>query len=486
MPRVSFSRLLPVAACALVLAGCASTRPSTESSIVAAPYLLDHPWKSRSISFENPDGAVGGGGKAANHLGVGRKGMAMKTIPKGTTVTLCDIEGSGTIRHIWMTGDFNPKPELLRQIVIRAWWDGQEHPSIECPLGDFMGTAHSRKAPYQSAVHSMGENAAFNFWLPMPFTSSAKMTFANESDQDCVLYYQIDYTAGDEHAADVGRMHTLFRRENKTTLGKDFEILPKRTGKGRYMGAVLGIRHEDPQWWGEGEVKVFMDGDTEFPTICGTGAEDYVCLSYGMQETPRLYHGCSLNRDSLVSMYRWHIPDPIVWEEECRITIQQIGWNHERKPEYIGGNYYERQDDWSTATFWYEPVPSEPLPAMPDLQKRTEGLGSALAAGAIRAKWLEFGGETGPLGKPATAEMETPDGVGRFVHYDNKSIYWSPSTGARVVQGDIRKEWAKLGWEKSYLGYPTSDEYDIPGGRRSNFQNGTITWERESNTVTIP
>lgn len=140
-------------------------------------------------------------------------------------------------------------------------------------------------------------------------------------------------------------------------------MLPKRKNKGRFMGALIGIRNMTPgQWWGEGEIKIFMDGDTEFPTICGTGSEDYVGLSYGMQQTPYLYNGCSLNEKNFVSMYRWHLPDPILWRQECRITIQQIAWKN---------GLAETQDDWSCATFWYEPVPSTALPRMPGVQART-------------------------------------------------------------------------------------------------------------------
>ncbi len=163
--------------------------------------------------------------------------------------------------------------------------------------------------------------------------------------------------------ADVGRLHVLFRRENPTTEKKDFELLPQRTGKGRFVGAVIGIRNLHPdQWWGEGEIKIYMDGDKEFPTIGGTGSEDYVGLSWGMQQTPYLYNGCSLDEKNFVSMYRWHLPDPIAWQKEARITIQQIAWQK---------GLAETQDDWSTATFWYEPVPSAPLPALPDVEART-------------------------------------------------------------------------------------------------------------------
>jgi len=321
---------------------------------------------SRSISFENRTGEPGQGGKAAGNLGVGRKGFPAKDIIPGETVDLCDIEGTGTIRHIWMTGGFNNKTVALRSMVIRAFWENQEYPSIECPLGDFMGHAHAKVNSYQSAVHSTGINTAFNIWLPMPFNKHAKITLTNEGNDTIVLFFQIDYTLGDKHPEKFGRLHACFIRENPTTIKKDFEILPTRIGEGRFIGAIIGIRAFESRWWGEGELKVFMDGDTEFPTICGTGSEDYVCLSYGMQQTPFMYHGCSLNEAGFVSMYRWHLPDPVYWKKECRITIQQIGWSRE--------GLYERQDDWCSATFWYESVPSTRLPELPGLDERIANL----------------------------------------------------------------------------------------------------------------
>ena len=350
----------------LVASSCRSTSATVapKGDVIAEPYLLDTGLLSRSICFENPTGAPGQGGKAASKLGVGRKGAPAIDLKAGQEVQLCDIQGPGTIRHIWMTTSNNPTN--LRSLVIRAWWDGQAHPSIECPLGDFMGFAHGRVLGYFSAVHSLGRNAGMNLWLPMPFARSAKLTLTNEGKETVPLFYQIDYTLGDRLPADVGRLHVLFRRENPTTEKQDFELLPKRTGKGRYVGALIGIRNLHPgQWWGEGEIKIYMDGDTEFPTIVGTGSEDYVGLSYGMQQTPYLYNGCNLDENDFVSMYRWHLPDPIYWKKEVRITIQQIAWQR---------GLAEVQDDWSTATFWYEPTPSAPLPPLPDVQARTTDL----------------------------------------------------------------------------------------------------------------
>jgi hypothetical protein len=200
----------------------------------------------------------------------------------------------------------------------------------------------------------------------MPFTKRAKLTFTNDGDKPTPLYFQIDYTLGDEYPADVGRLHVLFHRENPTVEKHDFELLPYRHQKGRFMGAVIGVRNLHPkQWWGEGEFKVYMDGDKEFPTICGTGSEDYAGLAWGMERAPFQYHGCSFNEKNFSSMYRWHLLDPIVWRREARITIQQLGW---------ADQIAETHDDWSCGTFWYEPVPSEKLPVMPDVKARTANI----------------------------------------------------------------------------------------------------------------
>ena len=378
-----------------LLAGCQSTRFDKVDAQAADSnniFVIPSNIKSRAASFENMTGAKGQGGQAASSLGVGRKGSPAKQIAPGEVVELANIAGSGTIRHIWMTLPKDPKH--FRSLVIRAYWDDQDYPSIEVPIGDFFGFAHAYTPAFQSAVHSVGEEYALNFWLPMPFTRNAKVTLTNELDKSILVFYQIDYTLGDRHSEDVGRMHTLFKRSNPTTIKNDFELLPKREGRGRFIGSVIGIRTLETaqkqalDWWGEGEVKMYIDGDDTFPTITGTGAEDYVGLSYGIQQTAYQYHGANFvgednAGENYISMYRLHLPDPVYWQDDIRVTLQQIGCCKEPivsleavTMDWYMNALYERRDDYSAATFWYEPIPSSPLPLFPDLSERTADLPS--------------------------------------------------------------------------------------------------------------
>lgn len=355
------------------------------------PYRLSRSVRSRSISFENPTGAPGAGGREASPLGVGRKGAPARMLASGECVQLADIEGPGVIRHLWM-GTYDVA-DTMRGLVIRMFWDDQSHPSVEAPIGDFFGFAHGSSPAYASAVHSVGERLALNIWLPMPFRRRARITITNELAIAVPLFFQLDYTVGDALDSDCGSLHAVFRRERLTTEARDFELLPLRVGMGRYLGAVIGVRPTHPNWWGEGEVKIYLDGDAAFPTIVGTGAEDYVCLSWGLQRNAFAYHGASLVTQGRtdtgpVSMYRWHLPDPVLWHESIRVTLQQIGLaaSAERLPRSLEGYQQclvERRDDWSTCTFWYEPVPSAPLPPLPALALRLEDLTLAADLNAL-------------------------------------------------------------------------------------------------------
>lgn len=350
-------------------------------TIPLQPFDLRTKLVTRSISFENPTGAPGAGGQAASPLGIGRKGSAVRHVHPGETLELANIEGPGTIRHIWVTT--HVKPEMLRGCLIRIYWDDQPHPGVEAPLGDFFGFAHGRTGAFESCAHSVGAARGMNIWLPMPFVRRARVEVCNEAPMRLPFFFQIDYTLGDEHPDDVGRLHVLFRRENLTTPGSDFELLPTREGRIRFLGSVIGIRPLDPRWWGEGEVKMWIDDDDRFATVVGTGTEDYVGLSWGIQQNAFLYHGANWREKESsadtgrVSIYRWHIPDPVLCARRMRVTIQQIGHSPTGNARSIAdymAELYDRADDWSCASFWYEATPSAPLPAIPSAEERIRDL----------------------------------------------------------------------------------------------------------------
>ena len=328
--------------------------------------------ESRSASFENPKGEKGKAGTAASHLGPTRKGAPNKLLEAGETVVMADIDGPGMIRHIWMTTHLSP--QVLRGAVLRMYWDGSDKPAVECPIGDFFGIAHGRTNHFCNALQAMQDSTGLNCYFQMPFADGAKITITNE--QPCEMhgfYYSVDYTIGDAVDDDTLRFHCAFRRENPTTMTKDFVILPERHGKGRFLGCVIGVRTRSPQWWGEGEFKVYLDGDKDLPTICGTGTEDYLGAAWGVGEHFALYAGCpyiayreDMRWQLLTSFYRFHLADPIFFHKDIRVDMQQIGggWLPEG-----GVNLYERSDDWSAAAFWYQ-NPGEELPPMPTYDER--------------------------------------------------------------------------------------------------------------------
>jgi hypothetical protein len=294
------------------------------------PSRIDLRLDSRAVTFENPTGERGAGGKA----GRGRKGAPSRVIKAGERVDLADIEGPGTLRHIWMT--FPPAPPgQMRGLVLEVFYDGRPDPSISVPCLDFFGLPLGRPVPYSSELASAHEGRGFNAYFPMPFRKRVRVQIVNHGRRETTLFYQIDYTLEPEIPEESGYLHATFRRENPTKLLRDFIIERGLEGPGRWLGCNMGIRVLDGGiWYGEGEVKVFRDGDHDAPTICGTGLEDYVGSAWGMGPHAARYAGAPLivrasgggpNPD-WVGLYRWHVADPIVFTTDLRVTVQQIGY----------------------------------------------------------------------------------------------------------------------------------------------------------------
>ncbi len=257
------------------------------------PSRIDLDLDSRAVTFENPTGARGAGGAAHGS----RKGAPSRRIESGEKVVLADLEGPGTIRHVWMT--FPPaRPERMRALVLEVFYDGAAEPSISVPALDFFGLPHGRPAPYVSALLSAQEGRGFNAYLPIPFRRRIKIELTNASPRPTVLYYQLDYTLERNLAPETGLLHVSFRRENPTRLKRDFTIAAGLRGPGRFLGCSVGVRtlpQKNFAWYGEGELKIFKDGDGALPTICGTGLEDYVGTAWGMGAHFALYGGVPLD-----------------------------------------------------------------------------------------------------------------------------------------------------------------------------------------------
>jgi hypothetical protein len=348
--------------------------------------------RSRSINAENPSGAAGAAATTASALGPGRKGRAYLPLPAGESLVLADVDGPGVIRHIWITvADRTAAgPFVLRDLVLRMFWDGEEAPSVEVPLGDFFCNGFATRALVTSEPIVVAPTGGMNSWFPMPFRRHARIEVRNEHPGDLEhVFFQVDLTTGDEIADDVPYFHAQWRRSNGTTaLGEDHVILDGVEGRGWYAGTYVALASLHRYWWGEGEVKFFVDDDTTHPSLCSTGLEDYAGGAWAFQDELRNapeptilnfsapYFGYPYNshRDRTKAspfstqalpehgLYRWHLPDPIYFQERLKVTLQQIGaWDH---------GLFERSDDISTVAYWYQTGSHAPFPALPAAQER--------------------------------------------------------------------------------------------------------------------
>lgn len=342
-------------------------------------YRLSHA-QTRSISPENFTGEKGKAGmstdgpalKAARDLGQGWKVSPYVVIKPKETFVMANVQGSGAIQQIWLTPAGN-----WRFAIIRFYWDGETEPSVECPVGDFFACGWGRYAQISSLPVCVNPGSALNCYWQMPFRKSFKITLENLADDNFTVYYQINYTLTNI-PEDAAYFHAQFRRVNPLPYKSVYTILDGVKGWGHYIGTYIAWGVNNNSWWGEGEIKFYINGDKDFPTICGTGTEDYFCGSYNFDtkgpdgkgrytEFTTPYSGLAqvIRPDGLYDsqqrfgLYRWHIMDPVRFEKDLKITIQALGWRS-------GGRYLPLQDDISSVGFWYQQEPHAPFPKLPD------------------------------------------------------------------------------------------------------------------------
>ena len=329
------------------------------------------PAQTRSISAENFTGEKGKGGmavegtgaQAARDLGRGWKVSPSIKIMPGEVRTLASIEGQGAIQHLWLTTHKNH----WRRLILRAYWDGDANPAIEVPVGDFFCNGWGEFSQVSSLPMAVNPNGGFNSYWEMPFRTAARITVESLSTEEVVLYYQVDYTLADV-SDDAAYFHAQWRRSNPLPYGQVHTLLEKIEGRGQYVGTYIAWGVNNSGWWGEGEIKFYLDGDEEYPTICGTGTEDYFGgawnfdvpgQGYTAYSTPFLGLNQVLRPDGLYKsqqrfgMYRWHIMDPIRFASDIRVTIQALGWRS-------GQRYLLLQDDIASTAFWYQTRPATP------------------------------------------------------------------------------------------------------------------------------
>ncbi|HUU28021.1 MAG TPA: glycoside hydrolase family 172 protein [archaeon] len=333
--------------------------------------------RSRSISAENFTGEKGKGGmattgtneKAARDLGQGWKVSPSVRIKGGETFTVAEIQGPGAVQHIWVTPTGH-----WRFSILRIYWDGETEPSVECPVGDFFACGWGKYAQVNSLPVTVNPGSAFNCYWAMPFRKSCRITMENTDTEEMTLYYQVDYTLT-QVPEDAAYFHAQFRRRNPLPYKEVYTILDGVKGWGHYVGTYMCWGVNNTGWWGEGEIKFYLDGDTKWPTICGTGTEDYFCGSYNFenrenrqyQEFSTPYSGLAqvirpdgvYDSQQRFGLYRWHIMDPVRFEKDLKVTIQALGWRRD-------GRYLPLQDDIASVAYWYQAEPHAPFPKLPD------------------------------------------------------------------------------------------------------------------------
>ncbi len=336
LSKIQFSLIIA----SMLMISCTNSKQETNwepRSITELYKAAPSDVQTRWISPENPAGEPGKGGMTNK----GAKGNAFYIVAPGETQTLFDVKGAGIINRMWLSGTIGVNAVQRRAVRIDMFWDGAAKPAVSSPIGDFFGIGLGLSAKFDNELFSSPEARSFNYTIPMPFRTSALITITNESPEEVWIWYDINYQTMNKLPDDIMYFHAFWNRNPKTTPGDDYEIMPKVEGTGRYIGTNIGVIGDSiyrGTWFGEGEVKIYLDGDNEFPTLAGTGTEDYIGTGWGQGEYASRYFGSLVSDkdNDIYAFYRYHITDPVYFHHDCRVTIQQIG--NSTKPKIIKMN----------------------------------------------------------------------------------------------------------------------------------------------------
>jgi hypothetical protein len=406
-PKSYFTFFAP--ALVFFLFSCKPEQPKTAEQVLNAPLFQYQDLEPRWNSFENPTSGKGTGAMENK----GAKGHPYDILKAGESKVLLDFQGMGIITRMWFTIQ-DRSPQMLRSLKIEMFWDGEGKPAVSAPFGDFFGNGLGRMVAHQNELFANPEGRSFNCFIPMPFKTAAKVVVTNEGNTDLnMLFYDINFVQIKEWSDENLYFHCFWNRDTATTPGVDYTVLPKIEGKGRFLGVnfgVIGNPLYQKSWWGEGEVKMYLDGDGDLPTLVGTGTEDYIGTAWGQGAFVNRYTGCLVadSEKDHWTFYRYHIPDPIMFKSDLRVTIQAMGGNNKQKviemldkgvpliPVTIqneksfirlmdsiqpvnlkaegmidGWTNFYRSDDWSSTAFFYIDKPVNQLPELAKTEIRT-------------------------------------------------------------------------------------------------------------------
>lgn len=371
----------------------------TDLAFATAPATV----RTRWASHENRSATPGAGGTANR----GRKGSPAFELDPGEARVLAEAHGtSGCIRRIWITildvREAATAALVMRGMRLRCFWDSAKTPAIDAPLGDFFCQGLGRPVAFENALFSNPEARSFVCVLPMPFRSGMRIELINETGKRQEgIFYDVDFTIGDMHGPETCYLHAHWRREASGRLGEDYAFLPEVRGRGRFVGVCASVIPNTGRygrsWWGEGEVKIYLDGDDALPTLCGTGTEDYIGSAWGQGQYANRWQGCPVadEKSFRFAFYRLHGPDPVYFHERLRVTIQRMGYYH---PEHLSimratgtrivditgrmidlerpidadmkGLNEREDDDWSSCAWFYLDQTENGLPPLAPVEER--------------------------------------------------------------------------------------------------------------------